>query len=278
MDERSPLAATLNRVCEDFRPEIRRRGINRNWRAYRFLLRELGPFLAPGKDHLDLGAGAGVIPLVLSTVGLRVTVMDTWAEYAPENDNLMGTAQEITARFDRAGIRWIQWDLLRNPLPLTSDCCDLLTLFDVLEHIPRPNPLLREAHRLLRPGGVLVIKLPNTANLRNRLRLLRGRSPHPDPIDDWFSHSFFGHYREMTAAELRRGLPRFGFEVEYLKYTSACHWNTPKTDGFERQFRINSVQQLAKLVYFGATAVVPAFRYEILAVARKNGHESGSRQ
>lgn len=272
-ESESRLTASLQQVCEDFRPEVRRRGINRNWRAYRFLLRELSPYLVAGRHYVDLGAGAGVIPLAVASFGLHVTVLDTWTQYSPENDNRMGNSSEITARFDRAGIHWVEWDLLCDPLPLPASCCDLLTLFDVLEHIPRPHVLLKEAYRLLRPGGLLVIKIPNAANLRNRIRLLRGRSPHPDPIQDWFSGQFFGHYREMTATELRNGLPLFGFDVKSLRYTSACHWNTRGPDGFDPRFRINSLRQLAKFGYFGATALVPAFRYEILLIALKKDHE-----
>src|SRR5258707_4507919 len=270
MLESALLITKLHDVYKECRHQIRLHGINRNWSAYEFLLRELAPFLIRGSNYLDLGAGAGVIPLVLSSCGLHVTAMDTWTEYAQENNNRMGNSDEITARFDRAGIQWIRWNLSSVPLPLAANCCDLLTLFDVLEHISKPEVLLREVNRLLRPGGLLVIKVPNTANLRNRLRLLLGRSPHPDLIEDWFSDRFFGHYREMTAAEFRRGLPLFGFEVDSLKYSSACHWNTRMPDGFDHRFRINSMQQLAKIAYFVATAVVPAFRYEILVRARKN--------
>ena len=77
MLDSSSVVAKLHDVCGEFRPEIRQRGINRNLQAYRFLLRELAQFSTSGSDYLDLGAGAGVIPLVLSKFGLRVTVLDT---------------------------------------------------------------------------------------------------------------------------------------------------------------------------------------------------------
>ena len=90
--------------------------------------------------------------------------------------------KRVLSRFDRSGIQWIQWNLLSHPLPLDSNCYDLVSLFDVLEHIPRPQHLLREAHRLLRPGGLLVIKVPNAANLRNRLRLFLQKARIPIPL------------------------------------------------------------------------------------------------
>jgi SAM-dependent methyltransferase len=263
------LLSRLQEIYADFRPEIRRQGLERSWHSYKFLLRELAPLVCPGNDYLDLGAGAGVIPLVLARCGLNVSVVDTWAQYDPQNKNRMGDTGEIMARFNRAGVHSIRWDMASCPLPLADECCDLLTFFDVLEHIPKPHALLKEAYRLLRPGGLLVIKVPNAANLRNRLRLLCGRSPHPDSIEDWFSDNFYGHYREMTASEFRHGIPPYGFEVQSLAYTSACQWNTRLSDGFDRSFRVNSVQQFAKLIYFGITAIVPSFRYEILLRARK---------
>lgn len=38
---------------------------------------------------------------------------------------------------------------------------DLVTLWDVLEHTPDPNAVLRECSRLLKPGGVLVVNYPD---------------------------------------------------------------------------------------------------------------------
>jgi 2-polyprenyl-3-methyl-5-hydroxy-6-metoxy-1,4-benzoquinol methylase len=42
---------------------------------------------------------------------------------------------------------------------------DVITLMDVIEHVPNPSALIAEIHRLLRPGGVLFIVTPNFASL-----------------------------------------------------------------------------------------------------------------
>jgi SAM-dependent methyltransferase len=46
---------------------------------------------------------------------------------------------------------------------------DVLTLWDVLEHVYDPRTVLHEAARLLKPGGVLVINYPNLDSLDRRL-------------------------------------------------------------------------------------------------------------
>jgi SAM-dependent methyltransferase len=269
------LLSWLDQIANEFSGEVRQRGINRNWNDYRYILTRLADiFHAEGAspaDYLDLGSGAGVIPLVMALAGLRVTAVDTWTEYAAELDNLMGTREQFMARFDRLGVRWTDHDILRPPLPFSSQSFDMISLFAVLEHLPRPAIVLEEVCRLLRPHGLLVITVPNAANLRNRLRLLVGRSPHPDDIESWFGPRFFGHYREMTMPELTRVLCRSGFSIVTAQHTSACHWNTRLPCGqWDKNFRVTSLHQLAKLFYLLLTFAVPGFRYEIFVVARKD--------
>ena len=38
---------------------------------------------------------------------------------------------------------------------------DIITLWDVIEHIPKPHPLMNYLHSLLKPGGILFIQTPN---------------------------------------------------------------------------------------------------------------------
>lgn len=44
---------------------------------------------------------------------------------------------------------------------LSDACADVLTLFQVLEHLPAPRQMLAEAVRVLAPGGVLLVAVPD---------------------------------------------------------------------------------------------------------------------
>jgi 2-polyprenyl-3-methyl-5-hydroxy-6-metoxy-1,4-benzoquinol methylase len=50
---------------------------------------------------------------------------------------------------------------------------DIITMWDVLDHIPNPDPLLRHSHALLRSGGVCFIRTANVVNQLFRARLKR---------------------------------------------------------------------------------------------------------
>jgi SAM-dependent methyltransferase len=49
---------------------------------------------------------------------------------------------------------------LNEPLPLEADVADTVVSISVLEHLSEPGVMLGEAHRLLRPGGALVMEVP----------------------------------------------------------------------------------------------------------------------
>jgi 2-polyprenyl-3-methyl-5-hydroxy-6-metoxy-1,4-benzoquinol methylase len=52
---------------------------------------------------------------------------------------------------------------------LPSSSYDVVTLNDLIEHVAEPQSLLAECHRLLAPGGILVIGTPNLDCLFNNL-------------------------------------------------------------------------------------------------------------
>lgn len=70
---------------------------------------------------------------------------------------------------------------------------DVITLWDVIEHVPDPRTVLELATELLAPGGVMMVKTPNCDGLYPRLALaLAGRLGfwgHPDPPGHLFQFS-----------------------------------------------------------------------------------------
>ena len=51
-------------------------------------------------------------------------------------------------------------DLNRFPYPFSDDTFDVIGAFHVIEHLDRPFAVMKELHRMLKPGGMLQIRVP----------------------------------------------------------------------------------------------------------------------
>lgn len=54
---------------------------------------------------------------------------------------------------------------IQDGLPFPDGNFETVTAFDVLEHVPRLESVLREVHRVLAPGGLFVIGVPRETRL-----------------------------------------------------------------------------------------------------------------
>lgn len=78
--------------------------------------------------------------------------------------------------FEERGLRYLGVDeglfqvavVARNEaLPFRADSVDLVVSSQVLEHVEDPRKCMREAHRILKPGGVLILSVPFVWEVHN---------------------------------------------------------------------------------------------------------------
>jgi len=116
------------------------------------------------------------------------------------------------------GVDYKECDVGAEALPFPDNQFDFVTYTDVMEHHSfSPKRVLREIHRVLIPGGRVIVVTPNHASIYNRLKLLFGGSVNDD-FDYFFDvcvneRIYDGHHREYTRAEMRATLGRTQFQV-----------------------------------------------------------------
>jgi SAM-dependent methyltransferase len=138
---------------------------------------------------LDLACGTGYGSAVLSGAGRRVLGIDL------SPDAVAGATRD----FASVNVTFMVADAGR--LPLASSSVDFVVSFETIEHLPRPREFLAEVHRVLRPGGTVLLSTPDRAVYS------RGRT------DGRSSNPF--HPSEMTYPELLE-LLQHGFLVRQV--------------------------------------------------------------
>jgi len=125
------------------------------------------------------------------------------------------------------GLKTYKADLSSDRLPIQDGGADLVTALEVIEHLVNPDNMLREAYRILRNHGYLLITTPNLASWVNRLVMLLGYQPYNCEISTeivagvpWKARTFAkpaGHIRPYTLRALREVLTYHGFEIIHVK-------------------------------------------------------------
>ncbi len=105
------------------------------------------------KDVLDMGCGAGGKSMYYVSIGARhVTGVDIVEHYRAESSAL---AEELGYRDQFTFVLASAYDL-----PFADASFDTVIMNDFMEHVDRPLDALKEAIRLVRPGGRIYVNFP----------------------------------------------------------------------------------------------------------------------
>ncbi len=142
----------------------------------------------PDGRWLDVGAGSGMLLGLARECGYEVT----------GSDLRESTAEALRAR----GFNTINGDLanLRSEWP---DTFDVISMCDVLEHVPFPMPALMGVWGALKPGGILFLSSPNRASLAWEVLDEENVNPYWAEIE---------HCHNFSYPRLREVLSGIGFE------------------------------------------------------------------
>jgi SAM-dependent methyltransferase len=148
--------------------------------------------------HLDVGAGRGEL---IREIAKRLQCTSQACDYHVE-------------RFEIKDVPIATVNLNSLPLPYSDGQFTLVTCSEVIEHLENYRHLLREACRILNPGGVFVVTTPNVLNMYSRVRYLVSGFANlfgPLPLRNDKLYSTGGHITPITYFYLAHGLADAGF-------------------------------------------------------------------
>lgn len=161
-----------------------------------------------------------------------------------------------------------------------SECFDVVTMTDVFEHIANPDKILDEIRRILKPDGILFIKVPNGLFNMFKFKVAKwmGKLKNYDIFD---SYEHVVHYSDKT---LKKMLEKNGFKIVKVrigrpiqipvwhKYVGYYYsYPSPWCLDYKRQTGRSLLYLLSKIEFYLFGKRVGYLAPNIIAIAKKYG-------
>ena len=161
----------------------------------------------PGTAFLDVPTGYGALTEKLLASGKVVTAGDI------DTGKFKGSCKH-------AGLTLIRLDL-NETLPLPDNQFDIAISVEGIEHLQSQWNFVRSIHRVLKPGGHLILTTPNILNIRSRLRFfMEGRFEHfKRPLVkgiSWVRDIENYHIAPVSFFEIQFMLKSVGFDIIHI--------------------------------------------------------------
>jgi len=173
-----------------------------------------------GGSWLDAGCGTGTLSRLLAERGCKVLGVDAAREMVEAAGQQVQRGESVQLKFERV-------ETIAR-LPMASHSFDGVLCSSVLEYVPDVDACLREFARVLRPGGLLLVSVPNRHSILRlaqfgcrRLGKLLGQS--------WFLFLDYSRH-QYSADQFERRLAVSGFCSEKV-----VHFGSPLPKWVQRR-------------------------------------------
>jgi SAM-dependent methyltransferase len=155
------------------------------------------------------------------------------------------------------------FNLETDRFPYEDGRFDIVLYCEIIEHMMYdPTHSLYEIHRVLKPGGQMLITTPNAFRYAHYVQFLKGDNIYP-PYSGYGPYA--RHHREFSARELRLLLKECNFEMEELitAYDPAYHDGKSRLDSMARWvYDRGLLREQMDVIHLRARAVgKPVYRY-----------------
>jgi SAM-dependent methyltransferase len=152
-------------------------------------------YLEPGARVLDVGCGNGMH-------SIKAARRCRWVAGVDGDRASLGVALRESRTHGVSNIAFLAAQL-EDGLPVAGGHFDTVICLDLLEHVHHRDLMLGEIRRVLKPGGTLLLAVPNRATSWKRRLERAGLFAYSDP----------DHKIEYTLEELEQELGRSGFQI-----------------------------------------------------------------
>lgn len=178
---------------------------------------EITPKGAPDQSILEMGAYLQITPSLKTKLGYG-TVRGCYYGPAGKTDH----REAVSIDGERFTCEVDLFDAERDPFPYPNESFDTVLCCELVEHLTSdPMHMMTEIHRILKPGGHLVLTTPNIGSLRAIAAILSGYHPgffpaYIKPAEEG-AETDARHNREYTAREIYLLFHDSGFDVTRLE-------------------------------------------------------------
>jgi ubiquinone/menaquinone biosynthesis C-methylase UbiE len=216
-------------------------------RRARRMIRDLDP--KPGDKILDVGCGDGFYLFLLSHLGIKLSL------YGTDFDPLALKSAKINLKDKKIPLK--QADLMKK-LPFKDKFFNKVVMSEVAEHLPNDVKGIKEVARVLKPGGILCLTVPN-ANypfLWDPVNKILETFSGNHIKEGFWAGLWFNHIRLYTVNQIKQVVEKANLQVEAAE--ALTFWCLP--------FNHHIVNMGARVVYAKNTSekiVQAVSKYEV---------------